>query len=76
MTDSEDLTFYLCPDCLTPSESSEPCVNCGATVMECRPGGKDDPCRRPIVDAGGNVRTRAPLWWLKHRIGELTKYYE
>jgi hypothetical protein len=36
----------------------------------------DDPCRRPIIDAQGNVRTRAPLWWLRHRLGDLVKYYE
>ncbi len=76
MSSLHEQKFYLCPDCLTPTESSGPCANCGADVMECRPGDTDDPCRRPIIDSRGNVRTRAPLWWLRHRLGDLVKYYE
>jgi hypothetical protein len=72
MTDVESERIYLCPSCLTPADSGGPCRNCGETVIECKPGDPDDPCRRPLIDDQGRVRTRAPLWWVR----QLTDYLE
>jgi hypothetical protein len=44
-----------------------------ADVLSWRP---DDPCRRPLMDAAGQVRTRAPLWWLRLRVGPLLEFLE
>ena len=66
--------IYLCPDCLTPGEASGQCSECGATLVECRPGESDDPCRRPLMNKEGEVLTRAPIWWLQHRVGDLMNY--
>lgn len=72
----DEEAIYLCPNCLSAAESAGNCPACGTPVLECRPGDSDDPCRRPIIDARGNVRTRAPLWWLRHRVGRLVKFVE
>ncbi len=72
---AEPVKIHLCPRCLLPAEGPGACSNCGAEVVRCRPGDPDDPCRRPVMDRQGNVRTRAPLWWLRARLGELARYY-
>lgn len=68
--------IYLCPGCLSPAESSGPCENCGTSVIECRPGDADDPCRRPLMNSQGAVLTRAPVWWLQYRVGALMKHLD
>lgn len=71
-----DAEFFLCPKCFTVGRKSGPCPNCGASVLHCKPGDPDDPCRKPLMDARGEVRTRAPLWWLIKNIPELARFYE
>lgn len=66
--------IYLCPGCLSAAEGSGACSNCGTTVIECRPGDPDDPCRRPLMNQDGEVLTRAPVWWLQHGVSELMEY--
>lgn len=56
---------YLCPNCYTAGDAPGPCSSCGHQVVECRPGDADDPCRRPLEDGQGRIRTRAPRWWLE-----------
>lgn len=68
--------IYLCTNCLSAAEAAGDCPMCGGKVLECKPGDADDPCRRPIIDAQGNVRSRAPLWWLRHRVGNLIRFME
>lgn len=68
-----DSVVYLCPNCLLPAGEPGECPECGHTRLGCRPGDPDDPCRRPLIDAQGNVRSRAPLWWLQHTVTDLTK---
>lgn len=63
--------IFLCPACMTPAETAGECPECGTVVIECRPGDADDPCRRPLMDEQGRVLTRAPVWWLQHRVGRL-----
>lgn len=69
-----DQEIYLCPKCLTPGGEPGACPECGHTRVGCRPGDPDDPCRRPLIDANGKLRTRAPLWWLQYTVRDLTKY--
>jgi len=65
--------IFLCPNCLSPGEAAGACVNCGTEVLTCRPGDPDDPCRRPLINAEGKVLTRAPLWWLQHKVRPLVE---
>lgn len=67
----ERTEIYLCPRCLNPGEKEGPCSVCGTEVLHCRPGEPDDPCRRPLQDREGKIRTRAPRWWLEHQLGSL-----
>ncbi|MEW6567600.1 MAG: hypothetical protein AB1449_05425 [Chloroflexota bacterium] len=68
--------LYLCPRCLLPGDQPGPCPRCGQERLTCRPGDPDDSCRRPRVDAAGQIRTRAPLWWLRHTVARLARYWE
>jgi hypothetical protein len=68
--------IFLCPRCLTASGEPGVCSRCGIARLGCTPGDPDDPCRRPVVDARGQVRTRAPLWWLRQSVASLTGYLE
>jgi len=68
--------LHLCPRCLLSGEAPGPCPRCGGQRLTCRPGDPDDPCRRPLIDAEGQVRTRAPLWWLRHTVGRLASFWE
>lgn len=72
----EDEQFYLCEQCLTPDDSPGACHVCGGRRLECRPGDPDDPCRRPLMDRMGRIQTRAPRWWLRHRVKTLMEYIE
>jgi len=59
---------YLCPRCLLAGDAPGPCPRCGQTRPACRAGEPDDVSRRPWIDSHGQVRTRAPLWWLKQTL--------
>ena len=76
MGEEDVVQVYLCPRCLTPAAEPGPCPNDGVERVGCRPGALDDPCRRPLMDVEGRVRTRAPLWWLRHTVARLTEYVE
>ena len=71
-----DLDVFLCPRCLDSQPEAGTCPRCGLERIGCRPGDPDDPCRRPLVDAAGQVRTRAPLWWLRQTVGPLTRFLD
>jgi hypothetical protein len=71
MTSRETVQVYLCPRCLSADGAPGTCPRCAEERIGCRPGDPDDPCRRPIIDARGQVRTRAPLWWLRANLPQL-----
>ena len=71
-----EVEVFLCPRCLDAQASAGVCPRCGLERVGCRPGDADDPCRRPLVDAAGQVRTRAPLWWLRQTVGPLTRFLD
>jgi hypothetical protein len=76
MSASTDVEVFLCPRCLDSQPRAGTCPRCGLERIGCRPGDPDDPCRRPLVDASGQVRTRAPLWWLRQTVGPLTRFLD
>lgn len=69
----EVASVYLCPRCLLAGDAPGPCPRCGQERLTCRPGDPDNPCRRPLITAAGDVRTRAPLWWLSHTVEPLIR---
>jgi len=76
MDDQRIGQVYLCPRCLQGQEQAGDCPRCGEPLLTCRPGDADDPCRKPIMDRHGRVRSRAPLWWLRHSVEELARRFE
>lgn len=73
MAEESAAPVCLCPHCLTPATEPGLCDVCGHTRLVCRPGDPNDPCRKPLMTAGGEVVTRAPLWWLKLTVGRLAE---
>jgi hypothetical protein len=69
-----DAQIYLCPNCFLAGKEAGDCPQCGHKRVGCRPGDPDDPCRRPLMDSDGNLRSRAPLWWLQYTVTNLTDY--
>jgi hypothetical protein len=67
---------YLCPKCLEAQSAPGPCPNDGTELLSCRPGDPDDPCRRPLMDRDGQVRSRAPKWWLNYSVKDLMDYLD
>jgi hypothetical protein len=57
--------FYLCPRCMEPADEPLPCPRCGGQRVTCRPGTANDPVRKPLTTATGELRSRAPVWWLQ-----------
>ena len=60
--------FYVCPKHMEPAREPSPCPRCGRERVTCRPGDADDPCRKPLMSAAGEVKSRAPLWWLRRKV--------
>jgi len=74
---AEVTTIYLCPHHLVPRSEGGICPDdCTLDMIECHPGEDGDPLRKPLLDAEGNVVTRAPLWWLRVTISELYPHLE
>jgi hypothetical protein len=67
---------FLCPKCLIGQEAGGNCPYDGTELIECRPGSKEDPQRRPIMQTDGRVLTRAPKWWLKFTVSNLMRFIE
>ncbi len=63
--------FYMCPKHLEPAYEQSPCPKCGRQRVTCCPGEADDPCRKPLISAQGEIRSRAPLWWLQRKVAWL-----
>ncbi len=75
MSEDPEIHIYMCPRHLVAQAEPGKCpLDCTLDLIECCPGDPDDPCRRPVVDEDGTVRTRAPLWWLEHTVEELWPY--
>lgn len=57
--------FYSCPKCFEAAVDPTPCPRCGGEQVTCRPGALDNPARRPLTTPAGEIRNRAPVWWLR-----------
>jgi hypothetical protein len=55
---------FVCERCFSASERPGACPRCRQPRREFVLGAPDDPQRRPPMDADGQVRCRAPLWWV------------
>lgn len=76
MSNGTGESIHLCPKCLQAQPSPGTCPNDGTELLSCSPGDADDPCRRPLMDSLGKVKTRAPGWWLKYSVAELMQALE
>lgn len=76
MREPADDTVYVCSRDLIIQTEPGKCPECGRVLIECRPGPMDDPSRRPLIDAQGRVRTRAPLWWLRKTVTRLVDHID
>ena len=73
MAEESMTAVCLCPNCFTPANEPGRCEVCGHERLVCKPGDPDDPCRKPLVTASGEVRSQAPLWWLLRTVGEVAR---
>lgn len=73
---SEEQVVYCCTRCTTAAGEGGACDLCGGQRVECQPGATGDPVRRPLIDASGNVLTRAPIWWLRQTVPSLLEQEE
>jgi hypothetical protein len=60
--------FYLCPYCFEVSEAEGD--HHGHRMIRCDAGEPGDERRRPVIDERGNLKSRAPRWFLE-AIGSL-----
>ncbi len=76
MTADQIVEIFMCPRCLVAQGKAGSCPQCNVQLIDCHPGAEDDPCRRPLINANGQVLSRAPLWWLRHTASPLAAYFE
>jgi len=57
--------FYMCPKCFEAADDPTPCPRCGGKRAMCQPGAADNPIRKPLMSATGELKSRAPVWWLQ-----------
>ncbi len=58
--------FYMCSVCFRTSSQAEDCHN--RPMLHCDTGCWGDDCRKPLAATSGRLLTRAPRWWLQHRL--------
>lgn len=76
MTCDQVSRFFMCPRCLVAQGESGKCPQCSEQLIMCDPGAHDDPCRRPLMNATGQMVSRAPLWWLRNASNPLATIVE
>lgn len=57
--------FYMCGVCFRTSGEAQVCHD--RPMLYCDTGCWGDECRKPLMAASGQLLTRAPRWWLRHR---------
>lgn len=55
--------IYVCQDCFTIAEEPRKC--CEHRMVRIDAGTPGDERSKPLTDAGGNLKTRAPVWWVE-----------
>jgi hypothetical protein len=76
MSENEAKVIYVCSRHLIIRTEPGNCPHCGSALLECVPGQFGDPNRRPLIDSQGQVRSRAPLWWLRKTVTRLVDLLE
>ena len=60
---NEDCDFYICTTCFRTSETEEECH--GRMMLHCGQLQPGDPRLKPLLDSEGDLKTRAPRWFLE-----------
>jgi hypothetical protein len=60
---NRDCSFYICPTCFATSETSNECHN--HRMIHCRSLQPGDIRLKPLLDKDGELKTRAPRWFLE-----------
>lgn len=55
--------IYICQECFTMAGEARQC--CGLEMIRIDAGIPGDTRSKPLMDAQGNLKTRAPLWWVE-----------
>jgi hypothetical protein len=56
-------SFYLCPVCFEVREDCRDCHH--QRMIVCDVGGPGDERRKPVIDASGRLKSRAPRWFME-----------
>lgn len=59
----EHRVIYICPECFTIAENLREC--CEHNMIRVDAGVPGDERSKPLIDEGGNLKTRAPVWWVE-----------
>jgi len=59
----EHRVIYICQECFTISE--EPRADGDHKMVRVDAGAPGDERSRPLIDEKGNLKTRAPVWWVE-----------
>lgn len=60
---AEQRIIYICPECFTMAE--DPQAGCEHKMLRVDAGDPGDQRSKPLMDAEGNLKTRAPVWWVE-----------
>lgn len=71
---TEEPIIYVCTRCTTAAGEGGTCDVCGGQRVACSCGTDGDPIRKPLIDASGEVLTRAPIWWLRRTVPALVEW--
>lgn len=55
--------IYLCGHCFKMSDEFQEC--CGHRMTRYDAGEPGDARSKPLMDERGNLKTRAPVWWVE-----------
>lgn len=55
--------IYICPDCFAIAEAPRGC--CEHDMIRIDAGAPGDARSKPLRDEEGNLKTRAPAWWVE-----------
>ncbi len=55
--------IYICQECFTIATRSQTC--CERKMIRIDAGVPGDERSKPLMDEYGNLKTRAPVWWVE-----------
>lgn len=59
----EHRIIYICQECFTMTEEPREC--CELEMICIDAGAPGDERSKPLMDEQGNLKTRAPIWWVE-----------